>query len=183
MLQKSAQDDRLKKASDPARGNRAMEDRPVTEDRKLSDDSRLEELRSQFIQAALPDLPKIPGYHLCWLTTSNPRDSIHHRIRLGYSPVKPEEIPGWEFASLKTGEWAGCVGINEMIAFKIEEDLYKKYMLEVHHNMPLYEAEKLTATADAIREQARNMGAEVFEGDGMKELRRSVRIPTFADED
>ncbi len=177
------QDDRLKKSVDPARTNRAMQDRSVTERREISDDERLEAFRSQFIQAALPDLPKIPGYHLCWLTTTNPRDSIHSRIRLGYTPVKPEDVPGWEYASMKTGEWAGCIGVNEMLAFKIPSALYEKYMLEVHHNAPLSEAEKLTSTADAIREQARGMGADVIEGSGISELRKPVPVPTFADED
>lgn len=182
-MQANTQDDRLKKSSDPSRASRAMQDRSVTEDRKISDGERMEAFRSQFIQAVLPDLPKIPGYHVCWLTTSNPRDSIHSRIRLGYSPIKPEEIPGWEFASLKTGEWAGCIGVNEMLAFKIEQDQYEKYMLEVHHYQPMSEAEKLTNTADQIREQARGMGADVMEGDGMSELRRPVRVPTFSDMD
>lgn len=177
------QDDRLKKISDPARVNRAMNDRQITENRTVSDDERIEMFRTQFIQSALPDLPKIPGYHLCWLTTTNPRDSIHARMRMGYSPVKPEDVPGWEYASIKTGEWTGMIGVNEMLAFKIPTGLYEKYMLEVHHNAPLSENEKLTATADAIREQAKSVGSQVIEGSGMAELRKPVPVPTFADED
>lgn len=176
------QDDRLKKVTDPGRVNRAMQDRQITENREISDDERVEAFRTQFIQSALPDLPKIPGYHLCWLTTTNPRDSIHARMRMGYSPVKPEDVPGWEYASIKTGEWTGMIGVNEMLAFKIPTSLYEKYMVEVHHNAPLSENEKLTATADAIREQAQAMGSQVIEGSGMAELRKAVPIPTFADE-
>jgi hypothetical protein len=176
------QDDRLKKVTDPGRVNRAMQDRQITENREISDDERVEAFRTQFIQSALPDLPKIPGYHLCWLTTTNPRDSIHARMRMGYSPVKPEDVPGWEYASIKTGEWTGMIGVNEMLAFKIPLSLYEKYMREVHHNAPLSENEKLTATADAIREQAQSVGSQVIEGSGMAELRKTVPIPTFADE-
>jgi hypothetical protein len=74
------------------------------------------------------------------------------------------------------------IGVNEMLAFKIPLSLYEKYMVEVHHNAPLSENEKLTATADAIREQAQAMGSQVIEGSGMAELRKTVPIPTFADE-
>lgn len=164
------QDDRLKKSVDPARTNRAMQDRSVTERREISDDERLEAFRSQFIQAALPDLPKIPGYHLCWLTTTNPRDSIHSRIRLGYTPVKPEDVPGWEYATLKTGDWAGLIGVNEMLAFKLPVSLYEKYMQEAHHDAPLREEEKLTDTADFLEEQARASKSRVVMGDGNREI-------------
>ena len=82
-------DERLKKTADVSRQSRAATDRAVTENRLISDDDRVEMFRSQFFQDALPDLPKIPGYHTCWLTTTNPRDSIQMRIRLGYEPIKP----------------------------------------------------------------------------------------------
>ncbi|MFZ9183829.1 MAG: hypothetical protein ACO214_11170 [Hylemonella sp.] len=88
-------DERLKKSADRSRENREMSDRMVTENREISDDERVEMFRQQFFQSALPDLPKIPGYHTCWLTTTNPRDSIQGRVRLVYVPVKPEDVPGW----------------------------------------------------------------------------------------
>ena len=176
-------DERFRKSAGEGRETRAMKDRAVTQNREISDDERVAMFRQQFFQSSLPDLPPIPGWHTCWLTTTNPRDSIQMRIRLGYEPVKPEDVPGWEYASMKTGEWAGCIGVNEMLAFKIPLALYEKYMLEVHHNAPLSEAEKLTSTADAIREQARGMGADVIEGSGISELRKPVPVPTFADED
>ena len=115
-----------------SRKSRESEDRRITEDRQLSDSERLDEFRKTFFQSALPDLPPIPGYHVCWLTTENPRDPVHGRIRLGYEPIKAHDIPGWEHASMKTGEWAGCVGVNEMIAFKLPLHLYEAYMKEAH---------------------------------------------------
>ena len=84
-------DERIKKSSGGNRVNRAMQDRPVTSNREVSEDERVEMFRQQFFQSSLPDLPEIPGWHLCWLTTTNPRDSIQQRIRLGYEPVKSEE--------------------------------------------------------------------------------------------
>lgn len=172
-------DERLKKSIDPARVSRVAEDRATTEDRILSDDDRLDMFRQQFHQAALPDLPNIPGYHVCWLTTTNPRDPVHGRIRLGYEPIRAEEVPGWEYASLKTGDWSGCIGVNEMLAFKLPLSLYQRFMQEAHHDAPAREEGKLTETADFLRQQAQAAGGNVIEGDGLQDLRRNVQRPTF----
>jgi hypothetical protein len=163
-------DDRLKKSAGTNRDSRAMADRAVTQDRALSDDERVEMFRQQFFQSALPDLPHIPGWHTCWLTTTNPRDSIPTRIRLGYEPVKPEDIPGWEYATIKTGEWQGFIGVNEMLAFKLPISLYERFMLEAHHNAPLREEEKLTDTLDSIEAQASAAKGRLVKGDGMSEF-------------
>ena len=166
----STSDERLKKNSGEGRGDRAMEDRAVTENREISDDDRLDMFRQQFFQAALPDLPKIPGYHVCWLTTTNPRDTINMRMRLGYVPVKPEDVPGWEYATLKTGDWVGFIGVNEMLAFKLPISLYEKYMKEAHHDAPLREEEKLTDTAEFLEQQARSSKSRLTMGDGNMEI-------------
>ena len=52
-------DERLKKSVGDGRGDRAMVDRAVTENREISDSDRLDMFRQQFFQASLPDLPKI----------------------------------------------------------------------------------------------------------------------------
>jgi len=163
-------DERLKKSAGEGRESRAMQDRAVTQNREVSDDERVAMFRQQFFQSSLPDLPKIPGWHTCWLTTTNPRDSIHMRIRLGYEPVKPEEVPGWEYATLKTGDWAGLIGVNEMLAFKLPISLYEKYMQEAHHDAPLREEEKLTDTADFLEQQARASKSKLQIGEGNLEI-------------
>lgn len=162
---------RVKKSEDAGRENRAMQDRSVTENRVISDSDRLDMFRQSLFQSALPDLPDIPGYHVCWLTTTNPRDTIHSRRSLGYEPVVPEEVPGWEYASVKTGEYAGMIGVNEMVAFKLPMRLYEMYMHEAHHERPNAEEGKLADTADFIRQEARRRGADVIEGDGISSLR------------
>ena len=163
-------DERLKKSAGESRVIRAAQDRVATQDRTLSDKERVEMFRQQFYQSALPDLPKIPGWHLCWLTTTNPRDSIQTRIRLGYEPVKPEDVPGWEYATLKTGDWAGMIGVNEMLAFKLPMNLYKSYMEEAHYLAPLREEEKLTDTAEFLEQQAKASKSRIDMGDGTREL-------------
>lgn len=153
--------------SDPRRD----EDRAVTENREVTEADRLEMFRNQLFNDALPDLPPIPGYHLCWLTTTNTRDPIHRRMQLGYEPLRADEVPGMEFASLKTGEYAGMIGVNEMIAFKLPLSLYQGFMDEVHHKAPLAEEEKLNALVDRMRSEAEAAGAALIEGDGMTDLR------------
>lgn len=176
-MTQGSEDNRLKKSSDfdvvGRRETRGTSDRAVTENREITEDDRLEMFRNQLFNDALPDLPDVPGYHLCWLTTTNPRDPIHRRMQLGYEPVKPEEVPGMEYASIKTGEWSGFIGVNEMLAFKLPLSLYEKFMQEAHHNAPLREEDKLAEVAEMMREQAARAGAAIIEDDGMQELHGS----------
>lgn len=157
--------------------DRAFDDREHQE-RELSDDERLELFRMALFQNQLPTLPPIPGYHPCWLTTQNPRDSIQGRIQLGYSLIRSSELPGWEHAELQEGRYQGYIGVNEMVAAKLPLRLYEMYMTEAHHNQPLAEEGKLTATLDAIRAQAKGRAPISLEP-GMEALgQRRVR-PRF----
>lgn len=149
---KNSRDSRLGRDDSETRQHRESNDREVTGNRELNDNERLDALRS--IQTHLPDLPPIDGFHLCWLTTTNPRDPIHGRLRLGYQLIRAEEIPGFEHASLKTGEYAGCVGVNEMLAAKIPEHLYNEYMKELHYRQPAAEEQKLTEHILEAQQQA-----------------------------
>lgn len=173
-MTKVTEDARLKQDFDVVgrrEATRHGQDRQVTEDRAMSEDDRLEMFRKQLFDAALPDLPDLPGYHMCWLTTQNPRDPIYRRMQLGYEPVKADEIPGMSHASIKTGEYAGMIGINEMLAFKLPMSLYQKFMQEAHHDAPLREEDKLAEVAEIMREQAERAGATMYEGDGLTEMR------------
>ena len=140
------------------------------EERELSDQERLELFRMALFQNQLPALPPLAGYHLCWLTTANPRDSIQGRIRLGYKLVAAEELPGWEHTILSTGPYAGYVGVNEMIAAKLPLRLYELYMTEAHHNQPLAEEGKLRATLDMIKEQAAGQRSAIIPEEGQAQL-------------
>lgn len=156
------------------RRSRDAEDRTVTERRDLSDDERLDLFRNTLFNDVLPNLPDIPGYHVCWLSTTHQSDTIPRRMRLGYEPIKSDEIAGFEFASLKTGEYAGYVGVNEMVAFKLPLNLYQAYMQEAHHNEPARQVEVIDSQIDALKGQAERDGGKIVEGDGMEELRRSA---------
>lgn len=184
-MSQSNEDARIKRDTNDdlvgSRDARRTEDRSVSENRELTEADRLEMFRMQLYNDALPDLPALPGYHVCWLTTTNPRDSIHARTRLGYEPIRADEVPGMEHASLKTGEYAGMIGVNEMVAFKLPMSLYQAFMREAHHDAPLREEQKLAEVADMIRAQAGRDDLRIDEGDGNEDIRRSsgVRAPAF----
>jgi len=184
MVAKRRTDTRLNSDQSGVRADRHMQDRDVTQDRALSDDERVAEFRQQYFQSALPDIPKIEGYHVCWLTTENPRDPIHARIRLGYEPIKTHDIPGWEHSEIKSGEWAGCIGVNEMIAFKLPLELYEQYMRINHHEQPLSEEEKLSSQIRAMEaemNQATKRGSISLElEDGTAALGVAPEPPPFA---
>lgn len=167
---------RLRAQRDEGAGRRSREadDRTVTERRDLSDEDRIAEFRQTLYNDVLPDLPAIPGYHVCWLSTTHQSDSISRRLRQGYEMVKASDIPGFEFASLKTGEYIGGIGINEMVAAKLPLHLYKAYMQEAHHDAPNREASMLVNTLDSYKEQASRDKGEILEGDGMADLRRAA---------
>lgn len=66
-----------------------------------------------------------------------------------------------------------------MLAFKLPNRLYEMYMKEAHHDAPLREEQKLSATLDVIREQAERRGARLEAGDGTEELGAAVPVPVF----
>lgn len=165
-------DDRLKKSSGSGREDRAIEDQSIAGAREISDDDRMEIFRNTFSNASLPNLPKIPGYHIMWATTTNPRDTILMRKRLGYEPVTVADVPGWESLTVQTGEYLGFIAVNEMIAMKIPLRLYEKYMQHAHHDAPTGQIEAVTAEADRLRGTVEGAGGRLIEGDGMIQLRK-----------
>lgn len=153
-----------------AQEDRAFEDRNATENRELTDEDRLAMFRQQLFNDVLPNLPKIPGFHTCWLTTTNPQDTIQHRQRLGYTPVLPSDVPGFDYITIKTGTYEGLIGINEMLAFKIPTSLYQKYMQIAHHDAAAQSEEALSAETATLRHQAERHGARLDLGEGHQDL-------------
>ena len=173
-------DSRLSSREERPEGeDRAMNDRAITEDREMTDAERLEAFQSQLFNQPLPPLPHIPGWRCIWLTTTNPRDSIQSRMRMGYEPLTPADVPHWTTLSVKTGDYAGMFGLNEMIAFKLPERLWQMYMKESHHDAPNREEEKLSAALDVIRQQAESVRAKVAVEPGSQELGRGPSRPDF----
>lgn len=145
----------------------------------MSEDEVLDFLRTEFTTQVLPTPAKIPGYHLCWLSTTNQYDTIASRMRMGYTPVTPEEIPSLSSQSTKTGEYTGMIGVNEMLLFKIPERLYQKIMHIMHHERPEQEEERLRVNLQAIQQDSKGRPMIAEMGDGTEELlrARSNRAP------
>lgn len=151
-------------------------------DRELSDDERFALFQSAILQSVLPNLPTMPGYHLCWLTTNNPRDSVAMRVRLGYELISQDMIAGWKGESLKSGEYKGVISINEMIAARIPLRLYNRYMKEAHDALPRQEEEKLRAVVTGLKDSAQTVGTRIAEeGDGTADIVQRARpMPEFS---
>lgn len=158
-------DDRLKKSLGEAHTDRTASDRPATEQWEISNSERLELFRNAFHQQHLPDLPVPPGYRVCWLTTTNPRDSIAQRMRLGYKLLQAKDIPGYETQGMADGQYPGCIMVNEMIAACLPTDLYNLYMREAHAVRPMQEEDRMNAPLKEIEEQAKERGLKVRTGD------------------
>jgi hypothetical protein len=175
---------RSSKQSTNRRLGKAAQNRQQTQNRNATDFDRMELFRQAHAQSALPDLPPIPGWHVCWLTSTNSKDSLAFRRRLGYEPIKPEELVGFgEFALGATNTpQAGLICVNEMVAFKLPIDVFNEYMQENHHYAPAREDEKLTDAAQQAKEALqRKTGktADVGEGVDYIDHMASIRVPDF----
>lgn len=149
---------------------RAQAERIVAENREYEEAERLELFLETQHQTVLPNLPVMDGYHVCWLTTSNPRDSLQWRISVGYELIRVEDCPGWQGVGSQSGNYSGAVSVNEMVAARIPISLYNKLMAAVGHAMPLREEEKLRAQSAALQRRAQQRGLEVEEGLGTAEI-------------
>lgn len=167
-------DPRATRAGSVSRRSREADDREVIGDREISDDDRIAMFQQQHFNDILPNLPKLPGFHVCWLSTNHPNDTIATRTRWGYTPILASEVPGFAVENAKTAQDDGLLRINEMVAYKLPERLYEAYMQEYHHTRPANEAASIASQMEQLREDARGEGGDIEMGDGMEELRRSA---------
>lgn len=178
-------DDRLKKnLSAGGRESRGSLDsvREAPEDQSALSNERRKMWKDEWTQSALPNVPEMKGWHLCWLSTTNSYDSIDKRIRLGYTPVKSEEIPGFENWRVKAGEHTGYIACNEMLLFKIPNDTYQDIMAHFHHDMPLEESNKIKVQAESVLEANRDSNGKTLgkiEGDGLANIDKPMPAPIF----
>jgi hypothetical protein len=176
-------DERIKKTQDATRLTRSAEVQPAREaaDASLVSSQERRKMFREFSQEALPTPPAIPGWHFIWLSTTNQYDPIYKRERMGYEPVKAEEVPGYTNYRVKSGEFEGLVAVNEMLLFKIPQDIYQEIMEEYHHNMPLEEEEMLKANIEKMADRdssGKRLGS--IEGDGIGSLGQRVKTPVFS---
>jgi len=175
-------DNRLKKNTTAGRESRGQDEvRANPADSMASSEERRRMFRSEWFQEALPTLPEIPGFHTCWLSTTNQYDPIHKRLRMGYTPVTKEDLPdGYDHLRVKSGEHEGFISVNEMIAYKIPLDIYQDIMREMHHDAPMDEQTKIKVQQEQLLNAKDSNGKRLgqIEGDGM-DFDLSRQAPIF----
>ena len=144
----------------------------------LTLDERRRLMKQEWTQDILPTPPKVPGWHFCWLSTTNSADPIYRRMQKGYQPVKQNELQGFTTNHVAEGEFEGVISCNEMLLFKIEEELYQDIMKYLHHELPMSEEELLKANAKPQGED--NQGMPLGQVEGFDSLARRVSTPTFS---
>jgi hypothetical protein len=177
---------RLKKSLNAGNRETRNEDasRAAPEDKFISTQERKKMWSEEWTQSALPKLPSLNGWHLCWLSTTNSYDSIDKRIRLGYVPVKSEELPGYEDYRVKAGEHVGYISCNEMLLFKLPMDVFQELMTHMHYDKPREEADKIRVQVEQLQGARDSNGKSLVavEGEGMGNFvdQQSNRPPVFA---
>lgn len=176
-------DDRLRKnpadADRGSRDNTADAGRVQNDGGTLSAAERRQMLRQEWVQEVLPTAPEKPGFHRCWLSTTNSTDPIFRRMRQGYQPVKAADIPGFSQYRVSGGEFDGCVQCNEMLLFEIENQTYQDLMTIYHHELPA-EAEQ-SIKEKVSGQQTDSEGRELVQlEEGFKQLGRLPQTPKFA---
>lgn len=178
-------DERLKKdAGQASRASRdsADVDRVTNDGSSLSDYERRRLLRQEYVQEILPSLPDLPGFHLCWVSTTSSVDTIHQRQKVGYLPVRISELKGFDQFKIDGGQYDGCVACNEMLLMKLPMQVYQDLMAIYHHDMPL---EQEQAIRDRVNGEQYHDSADkalvTVEGE-FNQLGRpkTARTPTFA---
>ena len=177
-------DSRLKKTLNAGgRESRSSQDlsRAAPEEAFISKQERRKMWSDEWTQSALPKVPDIPGWHLCWLSTTNGYDSIDKRMRLGYVPVRADELPGFDNYRVKAGEDIGFIACNEMRLYKLPMELYQEVMLQMHHEAPKEEADKVQIQVDQLQGNRDSSGKSLgsVEGEGFGNLNRNVPTPVF----
>lgn len=172
-------DDRLKKIEDSNRDSRVER---VSAETTLATSSERRKMFREFTQEALPTPPDMPGYHFCWLSTTNQYDPIYKRMRMGYEAVKPEMSESLkEFTHLraKSGDYEGFITVNEMVLFRIPKEIYQEIMEEYHYNLPLEEEERLKNNALTNDRDSNGRKLGNVEGEGFNDIAVRIPVPTF----
>ena len=177
-------DSRLKKTLNAGgRESRSSQDssRAATEEAFISKQERRKMWSDEWTQSALPKVPDIPEWHLCWLSTTNGYDSIDKRMRLGYVPVRADELPGFDNYRVKAGEDIGFIACNEMRLYKLPMEVYQEVMTQMHHDAPNEESDKVQVQVEQLQGNRDSSGRSLgsVEGEGFGNLNRNVQTPVF----
>jgi hypothetical protein len=131
-------------------------------------------IMAEYETSGVANPPDIPGYHLCWLSSTSPMDTIQRRQRTGYTPVMRSEMPGFDpSAGQALANFEGMITCNELVLHKIPMRRYQIMMNVFHHKKPLESEQSILAHIAAGNAERDNTGGEV--ADGLTTLERSVK--------
>jgi hypothetical protein len=160
----------------------SMRRETIVEDGARSRADYIKAFAMEMYNNILPETPKIPGYHTCWVSTTNASDTPQRREAHGYERVRPEDLPGYDHICLTQGVFAGCIGLNEMILMKLPVDLWHAYMKISHEDRPYEQENTVRDVVRYLQETARDGGGDVYLGAGTDALMRGQRrSPTFSE--
>ena len=93
-------------------------------------------------------------------------------MALGYEPVKAAELgKGFEtLGKMSSGKFEGCVSCNEMVLFKIPEEIYQEVMRMLHLEDPLEHQRNITSQVRGAAETGKG-GRSLLEG-GLLEMEK-----------
>lgn len=156
-------DERIAKRADNgfARRGRPAIDRSVTQNRESTDSIRRSERQAMLrdVNTLLPPAPELSGFHTFWATTTNNKDTVEGRQRLGYSLVTRSEFPDFCLNTQKSGEVTDDrIMVNEMVLMKIPHDLWEEDMFYKHHDLP---TESIKNLKDSVRIGTDGRGRQV----------------------
>jgi hypothetical protein len=94
-----------------------------------------------------------------------------------------DEFPGFDNYRVKAGEQTGFIACNEMILYKLPMEIYQEAMLQMHHELPMDEADKVRLQVEQLQGGGRDSNGKSLvnvEGEGFGEFdRNNVKIPVF----
>jgi hypothetical protein len=160
----------------------ASQDLSVKSDAELSDAELLRRYRVSLTSNILPELPRIEGFHVCWvpMTSNNIYDTVDYRRGIGYSVVKQEEVPGFKSPSNRAGEYEACVSHNELILMKLPSRLFQLYSVDTHHNQPNDQERVIQQNIVQMRDNEGNsIVRDTHEMTGINRLARKTKDPVF----
>lgn len=160
-------------------------ERDIDEEEGYDLEMRLALLRNGLESDVLPSVKEgEPNMHYCWLSTTNQTDPIHRRLRLGYVLVKADELP--EFKGdyrVSSGQFEGCICVNEMVLSKIHKRLYDEIMIISHHERPMQEEEliKQNASKSETDREGTKLGGFDKEDQGFRNIVNRRQTPKSFD--
>ena len=162
-------------------GEHEMTTREREKAMEMTDPERRREIRRKWSESTLPNLPKRPGWHSCWVSTTHPTDTPMRRKRFGYRFIRYEDLSheGWaaDVDAVKDGHFAGAVMWRELVAMECTMSDFNDYMREFHFDQPAEQIEGIFENLDQTGDEAKRRGGKITLEEGLEEMRKRMQRP------